>query len=75
MSRLQIRPQTPGYGVHAKVTPFACPLQSLIIQREALDKVFAQPLSCPDTELRATMGLHPVSNGDIGVEVVVFKIS
>ena len=41
--------------------------QPLILQREAFDDVFTQPLLCPYAELGASVGLYPVTheNDDI----------
>ena len=45
-------------------------LQPLVVQGKALDDVFAQTLGGPDAELRASMRLHPVADGNNDVQVV-----
>jgi hypothetical protein len=45
-------------------------LQPLVVQREALHQVLAQPLGGPAAELGAARRAHPVAHGQDGVEAV-----
>ena len=46
-------------------------LEPLVIQHEALDDELPQRLRRPDAELRGLVAVHPVADGDDGIEVVV----
>ena len=49
--------------------------QPPVVQHEALDDVFAQPLRGPDAELSGHAGFDPVTDGDDGVEAVEVDLS
>ncbi len=51
------------------------PLEPLVIHREALDEVFAQPLGRPDAELRAAKRADAVADGQYGVKVIVIHVA
>jgi len=48
----------------------ATALEALVVHREALDQVLAQPFGGPAPELGAAVGAHAVADGDDHVEVV-----
>lgn len=48
-------------------------LEPLVVEHEALHDVFPQPLCGPNAELRASLRLHPVADGENGIQVVVLR--
>ncbi len=50
-------------------------LQTFVIQNEALDDELPQRLRRPDAELRGLMTVHPVADGDDGIEVVELQLA
>ena len=58
-----------------KVIASAGALQKIVVHGKALDKVLAQYLRGPDTELYATVGIDPVADTDDYIEVVVCYVS
>ena len=49
-------------------------LEPIIVEGKALDYELAQPLCCPDAELRATMGFYTVADRDDDLKVVVLRV-
>jgi hypothetical protein len=50
------------------------PLQPLIFQCKTFEDIFAEPLRGPNPELRAAMGLNPVTDGDDDIEVIALDL-
>lgn len=50
-------------------------LKTFIVEQKAHDQIVAQPLGGPDAKLSAPMRLHPVSDRDNNVQVVVGDIA
>ena len=49
------------------------PAAPFVVEHEPFHDVFTQPLRGPDTELGGDARLHPIADGDDGVEVIVFQ--
>ena len=48
--------------------------QPLVVHRESLDDIFAQPLRGPLAELRAPVRFHPVTDRNDDVEIVICRL-
>jgi hypothetical protein len=57
-----------------KVVAAAAAFEALVVEREALDQVLAEPLSRPDPELSAPVRLHPVADRDDHIQVEVLDL-
>lgn len=50
-------------------------IETLLVDCVTLDEVFAEASGGPDTESGTLFGIHPVSDGDYGIEIVVLNIT
>jgi len=58
-----------------KIVTAPAALQAFIIQRKAINQIFAQSLGGPDAEMGAANTVNPLANRDNRVEVVIFQIT